>query len=127
MPAIQKLPAPKSKKSPEEAGHDSRTAIFEQAAERRQKDMQTIAEQIKIIEQKGSNSSLGNTGISAKDSDLLRALKIEYKKLNLLVMQRRVKAQVLENACPPAARSSSLEVKLNALRPDMPPVRNVLL
>jgi len=122
---LQKLPPPKSKKAPEKSFAVPAMAGLDLCDVLRQKNLETIQGQIKTLEDKAKNAANGTqpnnfeSMLTANETAVLMALRIEEKKLKLVEMQQSLRAQVLERSCPPATRHSNVDLH----KLDMPPVR----
>jgi hypothetical protein len=87
--------------------------------------LETIQGQIKTLEDKAKTAANGTqpnnleSMLTANETAVLMALRIEEKKLKLVEMQQSLRAQVLERSCPPATRHYTVDLH----KLDMPPVR----
>jgi hypothetical protein len=76
--------------------------------ELRQKNLRAVSEQIKSLEHNANVNSGGNaleSSSAATSSSTLLALRVEEKKMRLIEMQRRVRAQILDHSCAATAAS----------------------
>lgn len=129
---LQKLPPPKSKKSEEQrplehpmfAGVDLCDIL-------RDKSCQAISAKIKALEQRANAAANGaqssDSQLTPNEIAVLTALKIQEKKLNMIDRQQKLRARVLDAACPPATRPIVDTITGHKIQPipilhDLPPV-----
>lgn len=107
---MQKLPPPKPQVLPEMVARSTGHRGADLCDELCHKNLRAISEQIKSMEH---NDNLNAEGIAlqsssaATSSSTLLALRVEEKKIRLIEMQRRVRAQILNHSF--AATSASCD------------------
>jgi hypothetical protein len=106
--AVQKLPLPKPQVLPEMVALRTGHRGVDLCDELRQKNLRAVSEQIKSLEHNANVNSGGNSlesSSAATSSSTLLALRVEEKKMRLIEMQRRVRAQILDHSCAATAAS----------------------
>ena len=105
---MQKLPLPKPQVLPEVVALNTGHRGVDLCDELRQKNLRAVSEQIKSLEHNANVNASGNaleSTSAATWSSTLLALRVEEKKMRLIEMQRRVRAQILDHSFAATAAS----------------------